>query len=280
MDWNYMGIKLVGSKKIGHEIKITNCESGVSFKNQVTMPLFNFKKETKGKTNGSDINFFYKRTELEDEDKNQEYNRDGNPLLYALKRKNEKEYRIDEKNKEDFFNKIKNSKNHYKSFFKCFDAIILIPTSNKILSEMVNILNETYKIPVYNDILLKKKNKEIDINSIKSTQRKRIESYPNSYFEIKKIPKLYRHKINHLEINKLKINDPKLKGMKFLLIDDSITTGSSFRVGDEELKTNNIEDCSLFSFFGSRTNIKQAKKPKDKRKREIMYKDKGKNKKK
>lgn len=264
-----MGIKILKKKENEYNIKITDCDSGISFNHYNEMPFVSFKSK---KTEKFNIYFFYKRTELKNCNENDFFNTDGNPLLYALKQHKQKGYFIDNENKKCFFEKIQKTTKHYKSFFEKFDTIILIPTSNKILYEMVCVLNEINKNPIYNNILVKKKNIEIDINTIRSGQKKFILNNPDKDFEIKKIPKKYRKSINHLKINDSFINENDLENNKIILIDDSITSGNSFRVAYEELKKNKI-NCTSFSFFGNRDdeNKLKQKKSKTKRDRNKMY---------
>lgn len=189
--------------------------------------------------------YFFKKTKLDTSNKE---DKDGNPLIYALK--GTYSYNIDFENKSLFIQNLNLSIKHYISFFEDFDCIVLAPTSNPILKEMVDEINKIINIDVYDDVFRKRLNNEIDIKLIKNKKiKKDIKANPNKVFKMKLVNPWERENINPLILKNKEYN--YLKNKKILVIDDTVTTGTTLNFSLVELNNIGIHDISKFCFFGN-----------------------------
>lgn len=184
---------------------------------------------------------------------------DGNPLIYALKRKHG--FKINRKEIKNFFqnldiiiNKILTGKN--------YDLIIVIPSQHRIGSFLVKRIHKKFEIQNYKDFFQKATIEEVlyalDLSKVPSKDKREVKRVKSilkkkdvtEIFVMKEVQNKIRKYFNPLKYNTQysgKITD----NLKILLIDDLLSTGATLKNAHDIMKDLNntckIEGLCLLS---------------------------------
>lgn len=172
---------------------------------------------------------------------------DGNPLIYALKRK--KGFKINRKEMKNFFknldiivDKILTGKN--------YDLIIVIPSQHRIGSFLVKRIHRNFKIKNYKDFFQKATIKDVlgvlalnkvhdrDIKEVKRVMSILKKKEASEVFVMKEVKNKIRKYFNPLKLNSIysgKIKD----NQKILIIDDLLSTGATLKNAHDIIKNIN-----------------------------------------
>ena len=162
--------------------------------------------------------------------KNSEGSSDGNPLVHALKNRNN--WNISNEDREEIMNRVSKI---LKKVEYDFDVVILAPSSSGFLKEFSDIVHETFRVPIFDSCFSKRTTSEIydtmDWTIFTEEERTRIQTsfkQMGEYFESKKFPK-DTALIQKMENSIVKL-DPYLSGVeinnkKILILDDILSSG-------------------------------------------------------
>lgn len=211
----------------------------------ITCPTKNPKVSSLGQVS---VDSIYRRTKTGD------YQRDGNPFIYALKRING--FRISNKElykfKSSFYTILASSLSGHK-----IDFILPMPSSHPIANYLANRISRLTGATVINDYFLKQTTSGI-LNNFnhnhvedkhKSEVLKQLASYQklpaNSQISLKKIPNKIRFYFPPLVLNPKYIAHTVTGSV--LLVDDLLSTGTTLVSAKSLINSDNVKGICLLS---------------------------------
>ena len=186
-----------------------------------------------------DVISIFKRSKLVDSTNTQ---RDGNPFIYALKGKKGWKFDI---TKEELFRYIKRFLEICKKIKNTYDTIVITPSSTNLNERFMEVISKQVKAEnIVREFLVKIKKEEI-IDDDLIDKEQITKDYPDNYnevitkisrsfrrmegvdFEAKHMDKEYLKYIKYIGVNNDENIRPMMDGKDILLLDDTISSGST-----------------------------------------------------
>lgn len=205
--------------------------SGIDF-SLVNNPVYD-------KHNGYDVISIFKRTSLTDINNTQ---RDGNPFIYALKKKNRWKFNI---TSEEINKYIRRFLTVYKKINNKYDTIIITPSASELNEKFMNVISKQVNADkIINEYFVKLTKEEIidddliDIerirndygnlfNKVMSEIHRSFRRMKGETFEAKYVKKEYLKYIKYIETNGDDDIRKYIDDKDILLLDDTISSGET-----------------------------------------------------